>query len=84
MAKAVTKKAEKTAKKPATPTITFGTWVRSARARGEAGTLLITIREDKKITEKTPLKSAETKYGTDPLFATLANRYANYCKKLAA
>ena len=80
------KTAQKTAAKKTTGApktdISFGSWVKTvARARGDIAPFVLQMRDDKKITDKTPLKSAEAKYGSNAGFPKLADRYNAYLKR---
>lgn len=77
----MTKKANGRTSKVA-PTISFGQWVKEiARARGPEGELVRELRESKSLTVKTPLKSAEAKFGATAGFDKLVSRYALYCRR---
>ncbi len=71
--------AKKTAEKAE---ISFGTWVKTvARARGEVGFLVRALRDEKGLTEKTPLKSAQAKFGGKDGFDDLVKRYNLFVKR---
>lgn len=63
--------------------VTFGAWVKKAKARGDVATLLATLRDDKKVKDDTSLKVVEKRYGTEPEFPTLVARYMAYNARLA-
>lgn len=83
----MTKKTSATTKKTtkaaavAAPAVSFGTWLKTARARGEVADLIKTLKADKKITDKSTLKYVLGKYSAEIGMGIVSDRYEAYAKR---
>ena len=79
---AETTNAPKVKRTPKAPLdITFGTWLKSARARGEVGALVIELKSDKKIKDDAKLANVSKRYADRPGFDVIASRYEGFLKR---